>query len=150
MVKIHRECVSLYSSKTLNKRITKRHLKEELVAARSSKQLRSDDSVAETGKHFNFKTYCLYCSDVTPCVLPSEYSRKIPYACRIPAYPVCTDVNQHGEKYTKVILAKCSERNDKLGEVVRSRIISLGEDDLTAANARYHAHCKTNFLFNFA
>ena len=49
-----------------------------------------------------------------------------------------------------MLLAKCSERNDKLGEVVRCRIISLGEDDLPAADARYHAHCKTNFMFNFA
>ena len=149
VVKIHRECVSLYSSKTLIKRITKRHLKEELVAARSSKQLRSDDSVSETGEHFTFRVHCLFCIDITLCLLPSEYSEKVPYARRIPAYPVCSDVNKQGEAYTKVILAKGSEQNDRVGEVVRSRYLSLSEDDLTAANARYHAHCKTNFLFNF-
>lgn len=150
VVKIHRMCASLYSSKTLIERVTKRHIQEERAEARSSKQLRSDASVAETGEHFNFKKHCLFCVDVAPCVLPSEYSRKIPYVRRIPAYPVCTEVNQQGEEYTKVLLAKCSERNDMLGEVVRSRIISLGEDDLPAADARYHVHCKTNFMYNFA
>ena len=117
------ESVSLYSSKTLIARVTKRHRQEEIAVARSSKQLRSDDSVSKTGAQFNFKMHCLFCINVIPCVLPSEYSRKIPHARRIPAYSVCTDVNQHGEEYTKVLLAKCSERNDKCEEVVRCRIV---------------------------
>lgn len=71
VVKVHRKCVSLYLSKTLIERVKKRHVKEEIAEARSSKQLRSDDSVAESGEHFYFKTHCLFCIDVTPCVLPS-------------------------------------------------------------------------------
>lgn len=82
VVKIHRKCISLYSSKTLIESVKKRHVNEEIAEARSSKQLRSDDSVAETGEHFDFKTHCLFCIDVTPCVPPSEYPTKIPYARR--------------------------------------------------------------------
>ena len=39
VVKIHRKCVSLYSSKTLIERVTKRHIKEGIAEARSSNSL---------------------------------------------------------------------------------------------------------------
>lgn len=148
-VKIHRKCASLYTSNSLVVRVEKRRREKELNEARHAKQLRSDAPVDDSGMKFDFKIHCLFCITPTICTLPCEYDAKVPHSRRKPASLVRTDVDKHGREFTKVICAKCCERNDRLGHVVKTRIESMLESDLHAADARYHRACKTSFLYNF-
>lgn len=62
----------------LIQRVRKSHVKETIAEAGNSNQVRSHDSAANTGGQFDFKIHCLFCIDITPCVLPSEYPKKKP------------------------------------------------------------------------
>ena len=80
-------------------------------------------------------------------MLLHEYAAKVPHDRRKPASIVCTNVDKHGKEITKAICDKCCERNDRLGHVVKTRIESIIESDLPAAEARHHHLCKTSFLY---
>ena len=50
-----------------------------------------------------------------------------------------------GESVKEILLQKCNERKDKWGGEVRLRIQGA-ESDLHAADARYHADCRSKFI----
>ena len=76
---------------------------------------------------------------------------------RIPAYNVRTVLMNHkrnldgddrgngGKRYKDFVIQQCDLRNDKLGEVVRGRVLGA-VSDLHAADARYHLKCRNKFF----
>ena len=62
-------------------------------------------------------------------------------------WQISMSVDKNGRAVTNVIIAKCCERNDSLGHVVKARVESMCQSDLHAADARYHRACKTIFLY---
>ena len=146
-IQIHRKCASLYTSKSLVERVEKGRSDDTLSEARHAKLLRSDDPVDDSGMNFDFKTHCLFCMNPSPCKLPCEYDAKVPLSRRKSACLVRSDVDKNGRAVTNVIIAKCCERNDSLGHVVKARVESMCQSDLHAADARYHRACKTIFMY---
>ncbi|KAG0719203.1 hypothetical protein GWK47_050981 [Chionoecetes opilio] len=141
-VRCHKNCVSKYvSPSTLNK-LGKRMPKEETNEDSNAgpKQLRSSIG----GDVFDFQKHCLFCHDITPCILPNEYDPKVPQQYRVPASRVTTDKMGDGETYKQYLLDLCEKRGDELGRIVRNRIIGA-PSDLHAADAKYHRSCNANF-----
>ena len=88
-ITIQIKCISFYASNTLITRIEKRRNSEDLSQTRSEKQLRSDAPKDICGENFDFKKHCLFCIDVTPCKVASEYPQKYPKI----SYKPCTSCN---------------------------------------------------------
>lgn len=102
------------------------------------KKLRSGDIP------FDFNRHCFLCPNITECILPDEYDARIPKRRRRPAYSVRRVKEKNGTEYKKKLLELCDKRGDKLGSLVRDRILSA-VGDLHAADARYHGDCEKNF-----
>ncbi|KAG0725731.1 putative RNA-directed DNA polymerase from transposon BS [Chionoecetes opilio] len=96
------------------------------------------------GDVFDFQKHCLFCHDITPCILPNEYDPKVPQQYRVPASRVTTDKVGDGETYKQYLLDLCEKRGDELGRIVRNRIIGA-PSELHAADAKYHRSCNANF-----
>jgi hypothetical protein len=140
VISCHKSCVSTYISPTNLKHFSnEREGEPDSESSPEVKKLRSG-SVP-----FNPKTHCLYCLDVTVCVLPDEYDAKIPQKNRIPASQVMTKKMADGKTYLDFLQEKCLERNDKLGTIVNDRLLGI-KSDLIADEARYHRQCQRNFL----
>jgi len=141
-VRCHKNCVSKYvSPSTLNK-LGKRMPEEETDddSNAGSKRLRSSTG----GDVFDLQKHCLFCHDITPCILPNEYDPKVPQQYRVPASRVTTDKMADRETYKQYLLDLCDERGDELGRIVRDRIIGA-PSDLHAADAMYHRRCNMTF-----
>ncbi|KAG0693694.1 hypothetical protein GWK47_027413 [Chionoecetes opilio] len=95
------------------------------------------------GDVFDFQKHCLFCHDITPCILPNLYDPKVLQQYRVPASRVTTDKMGDGETYKQYLLDLCEKRADELGRIVRNRIIGA-PSDLHAADAKYHRSCNAN------
>lgn len=135
-IRVHKSCVSRYTSPT-NVRCHIAHLRkadntgeENDHTPSKRKRLRTDDA-------FDFRKHCLFCPSITECVLSDEYDSRTPKAYRKEAYLIRSNTHKEGVEFKQYILDVCSNRNDKLGEIVQGRVIrAVG--DLHAADARYH------------
>ncbi|KAG0717229.1 hypothetical protein GWK47_054872 [Chionoecetes opilio] len=142
-VRCHKNCVSKYvSPSTLNK-LGKRMPKEETNEDSNAGPKRLRSSIG--GDVFDFQKHCLFCHDITPCILPNEYDPKVPQQYRVPASRVTTDKMGDGETYKQYLLDLCEKRGDELGRIVCNRIIGA-PSDLHAADAKYHRSCNANFI----
>ena len=47
--------------------------------------------------NLNFQKHCLFCLDITKCILPNECDPKVLQQCRIPASKVTTDKIADGQ-----------------------------------------------------
>ena len=140
VIRCHKSCVSSYISPTNLKHFSnKREVEPGSDSSPGAKKLRS------SSVPFNPKTHCLYCLDVTQCVLPDEYDPKTPQKYRIPASQVMTKTKADGKIYLDFLKEKCLERNDKLGTEVYDRLLSI-KSDLIADEARYHHLCQKKFM----
>ena len=79
------------------------------------------------------------------CLLDSDYDSKVPTSRRKSAYCIRTTERTDGKEYKQYIVDMCDKRNDKLGEIVKQRVLSA-VSDLHAADARCHTQCRTTFL----
>ena len=138
-VRCHKNCVSKYvSPSTLNK-LGKRTTEEKTHD--DAKRLRSSTG----GDVFDFQKHCLFCHDITPCILPNAYDTKVPQQYRVPASKVTTVRMADGETtYKQYLLDMCETRGDELGKIVRDRITGA-PSDLHAADAMYHRKCNATF-----
>ena len=140
-LKCHRNCLQGYISKHNLKRVMKR-------------QKTSDSNESEIGckrlrssiDKYDSKIHCLYCTDVSVCVLPHEYDSKTRIEYRIPASEVTTKDKEDGRPYLSVLLEKCHKRTDKQAGVVRDRLLGILGSDLVAVKARYHRKCQKDFV----
>lgn len=140
-ISCHKNCVSKYVSPAALASLGK-HAQDEKAPENDSKRLRS----SECAGFFDFRKHCLFCIDITPCILPHEYDTKVPHRYRKPASLVTTDKMGDGKtSYTSHLLTICNKRGDELGNIVRARILGA-QSDLHAADARYHRKC--NCLFH--
>lgn len=83
-VQVHKSCIDSYTS-TVNINAYKRKHESKVGDEEPTytKKLRG-------GCLFDFQKHCLFCQEITDCVLPNEYDSKIPKERRIPAYLVRT------------------------------------------------------------
>lgn len=56
-----------------------------------------------------------------------------------------TDKLANGQDYKQKLLGVCTKHGDRLGHVIRERILGAGLSDLHALDARYHWKCCTQF-----
>ena len=138
----HKNCLSKYVSPSTLRNLSKRLPGDEEPDDDSGpKRLRSSTG----GVTFNFKKHCLFCQEVTACILPNKYDHKVPQQYRIPASKVTTDIMADGKTtYKEYILDICQKRDDELGRIVRDRVIG-SLSDLPAADAMYHRKCNATF-----
>ena len=138
-VACHKNCVSKYVSPSTLASLGK-HAHDEKTSDVGPKRLRSS-----TNDSFEFRKHCLFCADVTKCLLPNEYDSKIPHKYRVPASLVTTDKMADGKtSYKEHLLGICEKRGDELGQIVKARILGA-PSDLHAADARYHRKCNSLF-----
>ena len=135
----HKNCISRYVSPSNLASVKKREYVPGSVSDNKTKRLRSSGG----GVIFDFREHCLFCYDVTPCSV--EQTRKTPLKYRRAASLVRTDKLANGQEYKQKLLDICNERGDKLGNVVRDRILGAGLSDLHALDARYHQNCCKRF-----
>ena len=132
----HRACVSTYCS-TKTKAAASRKKRESKVHDNPNpkKRLRQSD-----GSNFNFREHCLYCG--TECKV--EKDPKNP-ARWVPAYQF-REIEKRGSSKTikESVLDICDQRNDEQANLVRIRV-NGAPTDLHAADARYHASCRSAF-----
>ena len=135
----HKNCISSYISESNLKAFKSRVLVEQ-EDTKPHKKLRS------SSVPFNPKLHCLYHKDICECLLPEECDPKQRawIQQRNPTSRVMTKLTGDGKEYVDVLLGICDERNDELGEVVRSRLLGIGYD-LPAVEARYHISCQRDF-----
>lgn len=139
----HKNCISRYVSPSTLHNLSKRENSNETEkdVREEPKRLRSSTGCAA----FDFQKHCLFCNDISPCILPHEYDARVPSQYRIPASKVTTDKMADGEtNYKQYLLDLCQKRDDELGRIVRDRILGA-PSDLHAADARYHRKCNTIF-----
>lgn len=142
-IKVHKSCVSRYTSIT--------NIQAHLDHVRKSCD--NDDSEESAPKRlrstisdrFDFRKHCLFCLDVNPCLLMSEYDPKTPEVRRKRAFLIRSDVKADGQEYKQYILDICQKRNDTLGDTVRERVLGA-VGDLHAADARCHESCRASFM----
>jgi len=136
IIKCHKSCVSIYTSKTTTDRHKRKHSEPDSSDVPKEVTRRSTDTSI-----FSFLQQCMFCGD--QCVTekdPKNPSRWRPaYVCR----KVCTHSRQISFKQT--IINTCTKRNDKWAEIVRGRIEGA-LSDLHAAGARYHVDCRADFF----
>ena len=51
------------------------------------------------GDRFDFKKHCLFCPDITVCVLTLEYDSKVPKDHHKKAFLIHTDEKANGQEY---------------------------------------------------
>ena len=137
----HKNCISSYVSETHLKHIMKRQQTSDNVESEiGGKRLRSSVDT------YDSKIHCLYCINVSECILPHEYDSKIPLSHRKPASEVTTKDKADGRSYLSVLLEKCQKRTDKQAVVVRDRLLGILGSDLVAVEARYHRQCQKDFI----
>lgn len=143
-IKVHKSCVSRYTSSTNVKahvvHVRKMSCVDDDNAQGAPKRLRS--SVHEL---FDFKKHCLFCHTVNVCLLASEYDAKIPKEHRKRAFQIRSSVKADGHEYKQYILDICQTRNGILGETVRHRVLGA-VGDLHASDARCHETCRASFI----
>ena len=99
----------------------------------------------------------VYVTDVAACVLQSEYDPKTPLERRKAAFAVRTTIKstksdadvqgiqKYREDYKSHVFGVCDARNDRLGQIVKARVLSA-LSDLLAADAHYHHSCCRTFF----
>ena len=103
-VACHKNCVSKYVSPSAVASLGK-HAHDEQTQDVSVKRLRSSTSAS-----FEFRKHCLFCADVTECLLPNEYDSKVPHKYRISASLVTTDRMADGKtSYRQHLLGVCEK-----------------------------------------
>ena len=80
---------------------------------------------------FDFRLQCIFCSNV--CIADTRHGH-------LSDYSIC-ETKELGKNLKKV----CEAQKNELAEIVLRRITSCHDDDLFAAEARYHRKCKDNF-----
>jgi hypothetical protein len=140
VIHCHKNCISRYispSSLRSVKRLKSNGAEDENENGDEPKRLRS--SIV-----FDFRQHCLFCKEVSPCILPLEYDSRVPAKYRISASMVTTDKMADGQSYKQYLLDLCERRGDELAIIVRDRILGATAD-LHAADARYHRKCSAYF-----
>jgi len=100
---------------------------------------------SSSGDPFDFKKHYLFCLTVSVCLLASEYDSKVPTSRQKSACCIRTNERTDGKEYKQYIVDICDKRDDKLGEIVKQRVLSA-VSDLNAADAGCHTQCRTTFL----
>ena len=135
----HKNCISRYVSPSNTRPyLGKSKCSPSEPSVVEPKRLRSD-------KLFDFKKHCLFCPDVTECMLSNEYPRKVNVTRRKAACMLRSDKRCDGSNYKQQLVLVCDERGDHLGKVVKDRILGA-VSDLHAADARYHVDCHIIFF----
>lgn len=119
---VHGTCRNKYTHPTELKKL-KSQLDEVNREPESSRKLRNLNL-----NLFNFKTHCLFCSEI----VDTKHDRKSNIR------------NVATLEIRDVILKFCKKRNDKWGESVFQRICN--ELDLVASESRYHSNCYSKFM----
>ena len=81
--------------------------------------------------NFDFKSQCIFCSKL--CTDDTRYKD-------LSDYSLCKT-----KEIGKTLKMMCEGQDNELAETVRRRVLSCTDDDLHAADARYHRKCKDNF-----
>ena len=143
IIRIHKSCVSRYTSST--------NVQAHIAHVRKCSGIDGDDQESAPKRlrsgpeTFDFRKHCLFCPDVSVCILTSEYDPKVPQDRRKSAFLISIAEHANHEEYKQFILDVCSKRNDELGETVRQRVLGAVAD-LHAADARCHNSCRSKFV----
>ncbi len=141
IVRCHKNCISKYVSPSTLDKLRKRMTYDQKTdeSAVGPKRLRSN-----TEGVFVFEKHCLFCYDVSPCILPHEYDKKVPSQYRVASSIVTTDQMGDGRTYKEYLLNLCQIHGGELGKIVSDRILGA-PSDLHAVDARYHRKCNASF-----